>query len=235
MFEPLVPLLDRDFMLIIPDLRGHGASSAMDGPYDAERSATDVVELLDHLRVPSATILGYSQGGPVCQRVAHESPARVDRLILACTYAHNTSTPREYVEGWVMTGLVSVFGARRVTGLMIREGAAIGGGPPLSLAQAAWLRGVLGSGPRAAMVAAVRGMRQFDSRPWLATITAPTLVVAGAEDEAVPKHHLEMLTGSIPRAESRVVDGAGHGLVWTHSSVFAELVRDWLQKPVAPP
>lgn len=34
--------------------------------------------------------------------------------------------------------------------------------------------------------------------------------------------------------ESRVVDGAGHVLLWTHTSVFAEIVRDWLQNPVAP-
>jgi 3-oxoadipate enol-lactonase len=83
------------------------------------------------------------------------------------------------------------------------------------------------------MVAAVKGMRQVDSRPWLATITAPTLVVAGADDQAVPRHHFQMLTERIPRVESRVVDGAGHGLLWTHTSVFAEIVRDWLQKPRA--
>ena len=229
MFDPLVSLLERDFTLVIPDLRGHGASDAMAGPYTVEQSATDVVELLDHLQVPAAALLGYSQGGPICQQVAYESPARVDRLILACTYAHNTATTREYLEGLVLAGLVRVVGARRLMGLMVREGS-LGGGPPLSAEQVTWLRGVLGFGSRAAMVGAVNGMRQFDSRPWLSAITARTLVVAGAEDEGAPEHHFQMLTGKIPNVASRVVAGAGHALVWTHTSALAEIVRDWLRE-----
>jgi pimeloyl-ACP methyl ester carboxylesterase len=228
MFEPLVERLERDFMLIVPDLRGHGASGAMEGPYTVEQSAADVVELLDHVGVPAASMLGYSHGGPVCQQLARLHPGRVRRLVLACSYAYNTVTFREYLESWVFGALLSAFGGKRMARWMVREGVSIGGGPPLSAQQVSWLREVLGSGPRAALVAASREMRHFDSRPWLPSLAVEALVVAGAEDHAVPEHHFRMLTTKIPRVASHVVGGAGHTLVWTHTAILAEIVRDWL-------
>jgi hypothetical protein len=48
------------------------------------------------------------------------------------------------------------------------------------------------------------------------------------EDHAVPEHHFRTLTTKIPRVASHVVAGAGHTLVWTHTAVLAEIVRDWL-------
>jgi pimeloyl-ACP methyl ester carboxylesterase len=229
MFEPLVELLAADFTLILPDLRGHGASGALAGPYTVEHSAADVVELLDHVGVPTAAMLGYSHGGPVCQQVALENPRRVRRLILACTYAHNTITIREYLESWLFSGLLSVLGGRRVARMMIREGVSVGGGPSLSAQQVSWLREVLGSGPRAALVGAAKEMRHFDSRPWLTSIGAETLVVAGAEDHAVPEHHFRILRTKIPHVACQIIEGAGHTLIWTHTAVFAEIVRDWLR------
>ena len=50
------------------------------------------------------------------------------------------------------------------------------------------------------MRGAVRGLVTFDSRPWLGEIGAPTLVVGGTHDEAVPRHHFDTLVGGIPGA-----------------------------------
>jgi 3-oxoadipate enol-lactonase len=228
MFEPLVPLLEGDFELVCPDLRGHGASREMPGPYDIERSAADVLELLEHLQIPAAALLGYSHGGPVCQKIARENPARVSRLILACSYACNAASFRESLEAWIFSALARVVDCRTLIGLMIREERAIGGGPPLSAAQVKWLRSVLGCCSRAAALGGAKEMRQFDSRRWLSEIGAPTLVVAGGDDQAVPEHHLQMLTAQIPDVESRVVAGAGHTLVWTHPGELAAILREWL-------
>ena len=53
----------------------------------------------------------------------------------------------------------------------------------------------------------------FDSRPWLKEISAPTLVVGGTHDTAVPKHHFDTLVHGIPGAVGRLVDRAGHTLI----------------------
>lgn len=59
----------------------------------------------------------------------------MDRLVLACTYAYDTVTLREYLEGMLLTGLASLVRVRRWMGWMIRAGSSTGGGPPLSAAQ----------------------------------------------------------------------------------------------------
>jgi pimeloyl-ACP methyl ester carboxylesterase len=78
------------------------------------------------------------------------------------------------------------------------------------------------SGP---MRGAVRGMATFDSRPWLAELKAPTLVIGGADDTAVPRYHFDTLVNGIPGARGRLVERAGHTLIWTHTNEFAEIIR----------
>src|SRR5215470_11025826 len=50
----------------------------------------------------------------------------------------------------------------------------------------------------------------MDLRPLLASITAPTLVVAGAEDPATPPWHGAVIASAITRARLRVIRGAAH-------------------------
>ena len=75
------------------------------------------------------------------------------------------------------------------------------------------------------MRGAARGLITFDSRPWLAEIAAPTLVVGGTHDEGVPRHHFDALVKGIPGAAGRWVERAGHTLVWTHTRELAEIMR----------
>ena len=65
---------------------------------------------------------------------------------------------------------------------------------------------------------------EFDSRPWLKEINAPTLVVGGTHDFAMPRHHFDTLVNGIPGAFGRLVDRAGHTLVWTHTRELAEII-----------
>jgi pimeloyl-ACP methyl ester carboxylesterase len=78
------------------------------------------------------------------------------------------------------------------------------------------------------MVAAVEAMKAFDSCPWLQQIACPTLVIAGTEDTAVPLAHAHMLAQGIPGTQLRVVDGAGHTLIWTHTDIFVQVVEAFL-------
>lgn len=69
--------------LIIPDLRGHGASAKPHDPaaYTMESLAQDVVGLLDALGQPAADVFGYSMGGTVALWVAVLAPSRVRSLV----------------------------------------------------------------------------------------------------------------------------------------------------------
>ncbi|MGE3783122.1 MAG: alpha/beta fold hydrolase, partial [Alphaproteobacteria bacterium] len=79
-----VPHLARDWRVIRLDLRGHGASQVppADQPLLLERLVTDAAELLDHLGIDSAHIVGNSAGGYLGQQLAMTTPERVRGLAL---------------------------------------------------------------------------------------------------------------------------------------------------------
>src|SRR5207248_4146971 len=89
MFDPILPALTPQHHVIVPDLRGHGRSEDLPGPYDVPQLAADVIGLLDRLGLQTVDVLGYSQGGAVAQYLAYTLPQRVRRLVLACTYAYS--------------------------------------------------------------------------------------------------------------------------------------------------
>jgi len=225
MFDPLAERLQGEFRMLIPDLRGHGASGAMAPPFDVESMAGDVAELLDETDSGSAAVLGYSHGGAVAQALARVRPSSVGRLFLVCTYACNVSTLRERMEGWALVALLSFVRPATLAGAILQPSQG-GGERSLTADQVAWLRMIMGANGRAQMRGAAEGLLTFDSRPWLKDIRAPTLVIAGADDTAVPAHHFDALTLGIPGAMGAAVQGAGHTLIWTHTDELADLVRD---------
>src|SRR5262249_23610498 len=109
MFDPLIAHLRDRFRILIPDLRGHGKSGGLDGPYDVAALASDLDIVLAEARVNRCIVMGYSHGGAVAQQLAHTRPAAVSKLILACTYACNVSTLRERLECTAFLALLRCF------------------------------------------------------------------------------------------------------------------------------
>jgi pimeloyl-ACP methyl ester carboxylesterase len=226
MFDPLVELLRDRFRMLIPDLRGHGRSGGLDGPYDVGALAADLDAVLAEARFDRPSVMGYSHGGAVAQQLAHARPAMVGRLILGCTYACNVATPRERLEVGVFSALLRVVSPGTIARLVVRPSKPTATGAiGLTSEQAEWVQSMFAANRRPAMLRAIRGLAAFDSRPWLNEISAPTLVIGGTHDTAVPRHHFDTLVGGIPGARGRLVDRAGHTLVWTHTREFAEIIR----------
>ena len=224
MYEPALPALAARYHVILPDLRGHGRSGALPGPYTVQQLARDLAQLLDDLQIDAAHVMGYSQGGAVAQQFAHDYPGRVHSLLLACTYAYNMLSPRERLEGMLAPWLVRILGVRRLARLAIDAG----GGRRMSPEAAQRFQEMMAANDTRRMVPAVEAMKTFDSRPWLKEIRRPTLVIAGAEDKAVPLWHAHMLAQNIPGAQLQIIDGAGHALLWTDSDAMVEAIEAFL-------
>lgn len=81
----VAPVLAQHFDVIVPDLRGYGASDAPPDDaahrtYSKRQMARDVVALLDALGIGAAHVLGHDRGARVAYRLALDHPARVLRL-----------------------------------------------------------------------------------------------------------------------------------------------------------
>ncbi|MEX0742701.1 MAG: alpha/beta hydrolase, partial [Phycisphaeraceae bacterium] len=74
--------LANDFTLVCPELRGIGRSRVKRTPTTLADYCSDLVELLDHLQVERAHVMGLSLGGIIAQRFAVDHPGRVNRLVL---------------------------------------------------------------------------------------------------------------------------------------------------------
>jgi pimeloyl-ACP methyl ester carboxylesterase len=225
MFDPLVAHLRDRYRMLIPDLRGHGKSGSVAGPYDVASLAGDLDCVVTEAGFERSAVLGYSHGGAVAQQFAHMQPQRVSKLILACTYACNAATRRERIEASVFVSLLGVISPGTL-GKLILWASQLHAQDRSNLTrdQLEWLRTLMARNSRAPMREAAKGLISFDSRPWLDRIRVPTLVVAGAQDAGVPRHHYDTLVNGIPGAVGHLVKGAGHTLVWTHTRSFAELL-----------
>jgi 3-oxoadipate enol-lactonase len=78
------------------------------------------------------------------------------------------------------------------------------------------------------MIAAWRAAMAFDSRRRLGEIACPTLVVAGADDRAVPFHRAKMLHDGIRGSRLVVIDRADHALIWMRPDELALVVDEFL-------
>jgi haloacetate dehalogenase len=85
MWHRVAQLLDKDFFLVMPDLRGYGDSSKAPGlpdhsNYSKRALAQDMVEVMDALGVAQFSLCGHDRGGRVAHRLAVDHPARVQAL-----------------------------------------------------------------------------------------------------------------------------------------------------------
>jgi 3-oxoadipate enol-lactonase len=82
----------------------------------------------------------------------------------------------------------------------------------------------------AALRTSIECLVSHDSRPLLATITAPTLVLVGALDEETPPAYSQQLADRIPGATLTVVPGAGHLLNAEAPDAVNELILAHLDR-----
>jgi 3-oxoadipate enol-lactonase len=223
MFDSVIDHLARHHRVIVPDLRGHGRSRMFPPPYTAEQLASDLARLLDSVGLDSIAVLGYSQGGPIAQQLVFDHPARCNRLVLACTYAFNMASFREKLEGHLTPVLIRLLGMKRFAKLVVSQGA-----KDLARERADWLVALIASQDKTLMLSAWKEAMAFDSRRRLAEIRCPTLVVAGANDQAVPIHHAKTLHEGIAGSRLVVVDGADHALIWTRPDELVRVTEEFL-------
>jgi pimeloyl-ACP methyl ester carboxylesterase len=75
-----VPVLARRYRVVVMDSRGHGRSSHDDRPYGYDLMASDVLGLMDFLKVPRAAIVGWSDGAILGLDIGVHHPERLTKL-----------------------------------------------------------------------------------------------------------------------------------------------------------
>jgi 3-oxoadipate enol-lactonase len=205
MWDGLVPALTARFRVLRYDQRGHGDSEVPDGPYTIADLAGDLIELLDELGIARPHFAGLSLGGMTGMWLAAHQPSRVDRMALLCTSAL-LGPVRMWVE---RAALVRAEGTRAVADAGVRRWLTdefIAEAPEV----AAWCKNMITTTPAEGYAGCCEAIAAMDLRADLPGITAPTLVIAGADDPATPPSHAEAIAAGIPDAALEVVPHAAH-------------------------
>lgn len=224
MWEPQVDALSTVFRVIRVDLRGHGGSPAPEGPYSMADLGGDVLALLDRLGIGRAHFAGLSIGGMVGQWLAVHAPERVDGLVLLATSPHmgpaqnwrdRAALARErgtaaLADGVVQRWFTPAFASERPHDVTL-------------------LRDQIVDTPDEGYAGCCGAIEHHDVREDLHRITAPTLVVAGADDPSTPPEgHGALIAERVPGARFVVLEGAAHLLSWSHADRVNTLITQHL-------
>ncbi|MEP6804012.1 MAG: alpha/beta hydrolase [Flavobacterium sp.] len=82
MWKEYVDLFSENYRVITIDLLGHGESDCLGYVHSMEDNANVVHEVLDHLKIEKATVLGHSMGGYVGLAFAELFPKNINKLVL---------------------------------------------------------------------------------------------------------------------------------------------------------
>jgi pimeloyl-ACP methyl ester carboxylesterase len=207
-FDPIVPSIARDHRVIALDWPGHGESPAPEPDYRPTAASfadvlTDVVAALD---LPSAAFIGNSVGGFAAARLAITDPYRVSRLVLVNSGG--------FIAGPVTNLYCRALGTpavmKRVLPRSIRSYMKARSDNDYAVQQRAQARARTREG--VALTAALwRSFAEpdYDLRPHADRITAPSLVIWGSKDTAIPMRLGRSTASAIPGSRLEVLP-TGH-------------------------
>jgi pimeloyl-ACP methyl ester carboxylesterase len=214
-WRPTIAALRDRHRVIAIDLPGHGKSAKPRGfRYHPEAFARVVHRLLDHLRLGRVTLVGNSNGGATALALALRHPERVRRLVLVDA-AGARALPQFRRD--IFSATFTASNLRTIVPwflrLTIRVLMFVERNPYTEEYVEDFVR------QRAArefddwayaQVRVVRAVMAYDASARLGQVRAPTLVVHGERDRAVPRAYAERFARAIPGARLVVLPGVGH-------------------------
>jgi 3-oxoadipate enol-lactonase len=211
LWEPQMRSIPDGWRLITPDLRGFGGSTELDSlsALSVADYADDVVDLLQELGIERAVVGGLSMGGYAAFALLQSAPQLIDALVLADTRA-TADSPEARANRRNMLALVDREGPSGVAREMMPKllGATTRETNPT--AEATVRRLIKQQSPVAIRSAIHRMMHRPDFTPMLPSITVPTLVIVGEEDELTPVDDSRRIAEAVPGATLVTIPAAGH-------------------------
>src|SRR5262245_32154157 len=222
--------IDKGYRVIAHDRRGHGRSTQVSDGHDMDHYAADATAVVSHLELRNAVHIGHSTGGGEATRyVARHGQSRnlVAKLVLIGavppimmkTEANPGGLPME-----VFDGLRKELAANRAQFYVDfasghfysfnRQGAKASPG----VIQYWWRQGMMGSAK--AHYDGIKSFSETDFTADLKSITVPTLVMHGDDDQIVPIADSALLSSKLlKKATLKVYEKFPHGMCTTHADV----------------
>ena len=224
MWQPQINFFKKEYVIVCYDTRGHGASTAPQGPYSIEQLGTDVVNLLDHLNIQKANFCGISMGGLTGQWLAIHHPERFNHVIVCNTAAkigqeQAWNDRAQLVREQGLKPIAETAASRWFTEPFIRSNTAI----------VESLSNDLGAGSPEGYASCCEALAKADVREQLKNITVPTLVVAGQKDPVTTVADAQYIINNV-RSSSLFEINASHISNIEQPKAFNQAMQSFLQQ-----
>lgn len=223
-WSPVARRLEASFDVILPDARGHGASSAPTQGYRYDQLADDALGLIDALGLSRPALVGHSMGGMTAALAASRAPERVRALVLVDP---TFLTPERQREVHASDVAEQHRQAQKLTKEQLVERARARS-PHRSLEILEHL-----AEARLQTSLAAFAVLEPPGPDYLAIVAAlrmPTLLVIGDDPVVTPELAAQLLTIN-PRLRLEQVRDAGHGLPFDQPARLGELIARFLRQP----
>jgi non-heme chloroperoxidase len=232
-------LLDAGYRVITYDRRGFGKSSKPAGGYDYGTFAADLNTLLSTLDLNNTVLVGFSMGtGEVARYLSTYGSARVARAAFLGSlepFLLQTEDNPGGVPQSVFDGLTEAVTADRYAFFTeffknFYNSDTFLGTPRLSqeAVDASW-NTAAGAGATASVAAQPTWLTDF--RADIPRIDVPALIVHGTADNILPIDSTgRLFAKALPSADYVEIDGAPHGMLWTHAAEVNQALLAFLRK-----
>jgi 3-oxoadipate enol-lactonase len=229
----VAPELLRLGRVVVPDLPGHGGSSALPAPPETlDPFADRVAPLLEE----PGLVVGHSLGGVVALRLASRWPERVSGLLLAGCAGISSATRRSEraltLVALVKPGKRASRWRRGIARSPLLRTLAFGGisaADPRALCPQAANGFLAGSGLYTDVRSAGDALVRSDPRLDLARVRCPALVLHGTRDTQVPLRDAFEYARRL-RAPLRAVADCGHLLIGERPEAVVDAISDWIRE-----
>jgi pimeloyl-ACP methyl ester carboxylesterase len=209
-FGRVIPfLVDEGFHVVAVDSRGHGRSTRSAQPYSYELMASDVVAMLDALRIPKADLVGWSDGGIIGIVLAIRSPERLNRVF---AFGANT-VPEGLIPDFDKEGVFADFEKR--------AGDEYEKLSPTPSQYDSFLE----------QIGEMWATQPRITDGQLKAIRTPITIADGRYDEAIKQSHDRYMAAAIPGAHLMILPGVSHFAALQNPPLFARAVLDELTAP----
>jgi pimeloyl-ACP methyl ester carboxylesterase len=188
-----IPEFCTNFQVIVPDLRGHGQSGILAKPFRHRDAASDMLALLDHLKLRACKGIGISGGGNVLLHMATMQPERIKAMVLVSSTPYFPTQARPIMhryadnipeQQWEVLRRRHPGGDEQIRAILASTTAFADSHDDMNL-----------------------------TPPQLSTIQAHTLIVQGDRDPLYPVELSVEMAKAIPHTSLWIVPNAGHGPV----------------------
>lgn len=207
MWRPQVAEFSKRFRVLTYETRGHGRSSAPQGPYSLEMLADDLKALLDALQIKQTHYVGLSMGGMIGQTFALKYPGVLSSIVLADTTSRYAPEAEAMWSQRIKTALEQGMEplVEPTIGRWLTE--------PFRAAhpdRVTQVRAMIRKTPVAGYVGCCHAIPKINVTARLKEIKAPVLVICGEQDMGTPKEMAEEIHRNAPGSELVIIPDAAH-------------------------